>query len=370
MTLNLEEIRLVVDELRSELAGARVVRIYEPAGRRFVFRMRKRKARKDLLIDISPSGSRIHLTARKFKNPPTPPRTCQFLRSRLEGAVLSDISVLEPDRIVRIEFSGPRGRFALVVELFGPNSNLCVLDEGGRLIFAADIKRFERRGIGLGDGYRPPEAPASTTAKKPRFPVSSGGSISAAIDEFYLTKERDDVLSRVRRSLERELRRELAGIEKAISDHSQNIEKGRDAELLRRKAEALIAFGKEIPRGSTTAVVPDPYDPDSKLTVELDPSLDAYRNADRLFKRARKIDRAVAVAQRSIEELRTRAARIEREYEEKLASLESMSTDELESLAGSGGAIRKPARAGGPREFVSRDGLVILVGRNERENHE
>jgi len=371
MTLNFAELSLVVSELRAELLGARVERIQEPAAQRFVFHLRKPRAKgRSLLVDISPAVSRIHLTTRRFRSPPVPPRTCQFLRSRLEGAVLCGVALLESDRIVRLEFSGARGRFALVAELFGPNSNLCVLDGGGRIIFAVHGERLEKRGLGIGDAYNPPERSAPLAAREPRFPVDDEGSMSAAIDEFYLAKERDELLSRARRRLERELARGLAKVEKAIAEHERNIEVAREAARLRRKAEALLAFGKEIVKGSTRVVIPDPYEPGTDLTVELDPSLDAYENADRIFKRAKKLERARAVAEEAIDGLRRRAEQLRREHGERLQSLDSASLGELEVLAAGAVRTRRTRRAGGPREFISHDGLAILVGRSERENHE
>ena len=369
MGVNIAELRLVIKELRAKLIGARLEKIHEPQKFRFTFQLWCRDSEKrTLLVDLSPDGSRIHLTKRKFENPKTPPRACQFLRSRLLGAVIEDVILLEPDRIVRINFSGPAGRFGLVFELFGPASNLFVLDSNGRIIFALRESLLRGRGLAAGDEYRTPDTGGLSPDAEVRFPVERGGSISYAMDEFYEREERKKLLERAKAKLNRELKRELKRLERAVEEHERNLELKSQADEVRKKAEALLTFAARVKKGASEVELPDPYEPQRTLTIQLDPSLTAYANADALFKKARKLARAAAVAESALAELRQRTDEIKEHYKRRLAELESMSADELARFLEAATAAR--GCPSGPREFVSADGLTILVGRNERENHE
>jgi hypothetical protein len=133
---------------------------------------------------------------------------------------------------------------------------------------------------------------------------------------------------------------------------------------LRRQAEALLASASEAP-GQETVELPDPYDPAVRIQVRLDPRLSVHANADRLFDKARRASRArVQVAARlqqthdALAEARTAEAR--------LRSARRL-TDLPEERAATESA---DVGSAGPRRFLTSRGLMLMVGRGARENHE
>jgi hypothetical protein len=162
----------------------------------------------------------------------------------------------------------------------------------------------------------------------------------------------DAAASALRRAhqLERHLERDLARLpEEAV---------------LRRQAEALLASAAEA-AGQDEVDLPDPYDPAVRLHVRLDPRLSLPANADRLFDKARRAARARVQVAARLQETRTTLA------EARSAEARLRSARRLADLPDDP-AASQPAHPGaaGPRRFLTSRGLMLLVGRGARENHE
>ncbi len=133
---------------------------------------------------------------------------------------------------------------------------------------------------------------------------------------------------------------------------------------LRRSAEALLAASGTAPPGADHLDVPDPYDPSQRLRIAIDARLTVPMNANRLFDKARRIDRAA----RHVEQ-RLSAAR---------SDLEGTRAEEAAALAARNVADLSPVRppepggeraaSGGPRRYLTSRGLEVLAGRGAREN--
>src|SRR5439155_25986 len=139
---------------------------------------------------------------------------------------------------------------------------------------------------------------------------------------------------------------------------------------LRQQGELLLAYASAIPPGAPRATLPG-FD-GAPVTIDLDPTLSAVENAQRLFKRYGRVRSA-----RPALEARLRAAADERAYLESARALieQASSSDDLfdlrRELADEGyvRARKTPARPSatpGPRRFVLADGTTtVLVGRTK-----
>lgn len=159
----------------------------------------------------------------------------------------------------------------------------------------------------------------------------------------------------------REVRRLAALVENLERDLAGLV----DAAVLRRAAEALLAAPGTAPAGASEARVPDPYLEGTLLTLRLDPSRDAFGNAEHLFEKAR------------------RAARARDQIEARLAQArpaKQAADDRLLAVTGARGRaelppLGEPRRdpdpadpAAGPRRYLTSHGLFVYVGRGAREN--
>jgi hypothetical protein len=160
---------------------------------------------------------------------------------------------------------------------------------------------------------------------------------------------------RERRRLE-QLELNLSGDGAALPDPAQ----------LRRSAEALLASPR-IPVTLASLDVPDPYREGATIEVAVDPRLDLAANADRLFARARRIERArVQIGER----LESARFELERARVREERALGARRLEELPAPPGVASPGRLDVSGGGIRHYLSSRGLSIWVGRGARENHE
>jgi hypothetical protein len=155
--------------------------------------------------------------------------------------------------------------------------------------------------------------------------------------------------------------RRLARLEEHLR---RDLEALPDAEELRHSAGALLATPGAAPVGATQVEVPDPHAPGRTRSVALDPRIGAHANVDRLFEKARRIERARQRVESRLAETRaeiTAAARRE------AAALEARDRSDLAPAPAN--RLREAEARSGPRHYLTSRGLSMLVGRGARENH-
>lgn len=144
----------VVRELAAWLPGSRVDKVYQPAAETLILKLWGRQGEHRLLFSAAAGQTNLHLTNRRFPNPPAPPRFCQLLRNRLSQ--LQTVQQAEGERVVRLGFlDSEGGPTVLVVELFGVAGNLVLLDDQDRIIDALKRVSDGERVILPGKPYPP-----------------------------------------------------------------------------------------------------------------------------------------------------------------------------------------------------------------------
>jgi predicted ribosome quality control (RQC) complex YloA/Tae2 family protein len=139
------------------------------------------------------------------------------------------------------------------------------------------------------------------------------------------------------------------------------------ADALRRSAEALLAHGGEATPGAAHVDVPDPWDGERRLRIAIDGRVSLPVNANRLFDKARRIDRA----RRHVDQ---RLEQVERDLEsaraDERAALDARNAADLRPLPAAPFRPGAPARraASGPRRYLTSRGLEVVAGRGAREN--
>jgi hypothetical protein len=170
--------------------------------------------------------------------------------------------------------------------------------------------------------------------------------------------ERRAALDRARKALRRleQLELNLAADLRGLADPG----------VLRRQAEALLAYGHALEPGALSAELPDPWEPERTRVVALDPRLSGRANADRLFDKARRAERAAREVELRLRETRTAlaAARAREAQAESARDAAALPAPDERRASDDG----EEGRAG-PRHYLSARGLSILVGRGARENH-
>ncbi|MBF8377604.1 NFACT family protein [Alicyclobacillus mali] len=233
----------------------------------------------------------------------------------------------------------------------------------------------EPASVGLDDVGRAVECAPFRLTCRPRF--AECDTVSEAIRRLFADVGESLHQSRLARELERSVRDHMDRLRGKLVRLEQEWEDAEAEEQLRVKAELLTAYAHEVPRGASEVELPNYYDDNQPLRIDLDPALDAIANAQRLFRMAAKRKRA----RQWIEMERENTRRDLRYLEDVLQSLADTSLENLEEvrreleaqgfLARShrrGTGSKKRSREAEPHAFRSSDGFVIRVGRNNAQN--
>ncbi len=167
------------------------------------------------------------------------------------------------------------------------------------------------------------------------------------------------------------LKREERSIRSTIAKVEREKGKGTDPQELEQKGNAILANVHIIEKGMASVEVDNPYGA-GKIELELDQTLDGPANAERYFKRAKKIRAAAKLAEERLDNLH---ARLQAFAEEREQADKTDDIKELKAIAERHKRKQYDSSDPGeeerfPRRFRSETGLEIFVGRNDRENGE
>ncbi|HKF38214.1 MAG TPA: NFACT family protein, partial [Ktedonobacteraceae bacterium] len=234
-------------------------------------------------------------------------------------------------------------------------------------------------------------------AAMPGVRIRESASINVLIDEFYASAEWRDALESLRAPVRKVLQTQRDRCKRKAELLQQELAVSEEASRYRLQAELLLAFQHEVKRGQSGVVLPNIFEgkdipPD--VTVPLDPRFDAVGNANRLFHKYHKLQRALVLVPGQVEQNATELATIEQlladlmlaetPAEVALVKAEVQAAGYMrgakekesrkQSHKGKGGKQNKgkpvPPGGGVPLHVQSRDGFTLLIGKNSRQNEE
>jgi predicted ribosome quality control (RQC) complex YloA/Tae2 family protein len=200
------------------------------------------------------------------------------------------------------------------------------------------------------------------------------GSISQAVEAYYGQMVGEDAYAAARRRAREAIFRARDRVRRKQEALQRSRVSQAQVEELRLKGEMILAYAHLIKPGQRELAAPIESD-EPPLLIELDPILSPVENAQRYFGRYKKAKSAAeeipALLQR---------AELEMRYLDQLEADLDLAANrpeirEVEACLAEAGYIReKPrrrkVRRSQPLSVNSKDGLLILVGRNSRQNEE
>lgn len=205
--------------------------------------------------------------------------------------------------------------------------------------------------------------------------VDEKESFSALLDEFY--SERDRIVRMKVRSqdLLRVLSTSSDRLSRKINNQRGELEQCAKRDELRLCGDLVSANLYRLKKGQDFAELENYYDPSQPpVRVKLDPALTPSRNAQKYYKGYRKARTAEQILTVQIEKAGQELTYLDTVFDELSRASDEHDLAEIRSELTEQGYIRKAERSrkqsktAGPMEFVSREGLRILVGRNNRQN--
>ncbi|OQO71406.1 hypothetical protein BH747_00810 [Enterococcus villorum] len=202
----------------------------------------------------------------------------------------------------------------------------------------------------------------------------SYSTLSSLLDAYYQEKTEKDRAKQQGGELIRKIENELKRNKNKLKKREQTLKDSENAENYRRDGELLTTFMTQVPRGASEVTLPNYYEEDQPIKIALDPALSPNQNAQKYFHRYQKLKNAVKLIGQQIED-----AKNEIQYlESVLSQLEiagPMDIDVIkEELTAEGYLKRNTAKKqkrkkpSQPDHYLSDDGTLILVGKNNLQN--
>lgn len=411
--MDLTILQLIARELNELLPGAFVNKIHQPLPREIVLRMRPRgEGEKKLMLSADPQLGRIHLTTLRIPNPPRPPRLCSFLRAHFQGAVITEVTAAEDDRVVAVMAArGPqhdRSERRLILELLGRDSNIILVDGStGRIMDCLHHlpgKESGSRIVVPGEHYVPPpkhgrkadplDAATAEMRVSPGIAMGPNGkrrltlratppddecfdSINAAADALFTTKLGSTLLEQLRRQIVAPIKSRISSLDRRLSKIKADEKRLKDFAERSYEGELLKANLGKMRKGMATIEVLD-WNSGQNRIVALDPALSPIENMERIFKKSAKGKRGEkAVQQRLAQTLEERQALEDSLFfvsnAESIAELGDLSgplrvDDQVNSVRSQQNYPDRGKESSLFRSFRTPTGRVVLVGKSGKGN--
>ncbi len=300
MVINIDYLTLkaFVEENIDFIIGARLQKIQQPTRRDFILTLRNNGISKKLYINTSPQTYHICFMSernekrRNLEIPKHPPMFCMLLRKYLEGCKISDVLLVENERIVEFhfevtdEFSQARS-LCLCAELMGKHSNVILYDRETSVIIGcahnvgAEKSRYRELQGGLKYIY-PPTAP-KPPAESLLLEMRNQESVAELIDNYFSDIQERTNINNEKNRLTALVLPKLKKVKNSMVKIEALLKKRDNTEKYKLYGELLTANLYKKSDYQSNIEVYD-YVNDKQIVIELDKNMTLNENAQRYFK--------------------------------------------------------------------------------------
>ncbi len=202
-------------------------------------------------------------------------------------------------------------------------------------------------------------------------------SISECVDTFFRERAIADIARSRTSGYMRLIKNELVRSRQKAEKFAALLDAAADAEAWRVMGELLTAYPHEVSKGQTRVFLPNFYDQETPLSIDLDPAKTALENANVYFKRYNKYKKGRVKTLEQLEAARTDTLYLESVLHE-LESCALSDLPQIEAELREAGYLKKTPNSRGQTgkkteplrhaTYFAQDGTPIFVGRNNREN--
>ncbi len=246
------------------------------------------------------------------------------------------------------------------------------LYEAFKSIFDPMMNREWQTGIGREMGVVSAFAPYELTHLE--WDVSE--SMSASITEYFGTIEGVDAYNEAKKPVQAAIEKTRSKLSSKLASLESGLHDDSEREKLKQSGELILAYQYAIQDGQEELLAQ--YDMDApELVISLNPDLSALENAQTYFRKYEKAKSALDEVPQLIQETTIELDFIEQletdlmtasnwvEIDDVIQTLQTRGHWQGKKLKRIGGGGRQ-----GPLKVVSRDGYVVWVGRNSRQNEQ
>ncbi|WP_268913067.1 NFACT RNA binding domain-containing protein [Lentilactobacillus sp. SPB1-3] len=201
--------------------------------------------------------------------------------------------------------------------------------------------------------------------------------LSELLDAFYASKAQRDRVREQGAVLIAVVRKQLKKNRNKLKNLDKDLKQTEHADSFRIQGEILTTYLNQIERGSNNIELPNFYDDNKPITIQLDNSISPSENAQKYFKKYQKLKNAVKylheqieITQSEVDYFESIQSQIELANPEDLVDirLELEQEGYLRNHDQHKKAKKNRQKISKPEKYVSSDGTEILVGKNNLQN--
>lgn len=199
-------------------------------------------------------------------------------------------------------------------------------------------------------------------------------SFNELLDAVYSDKAERDRVKQQGGELIKRIENERKRTVSKLAKRQQTLKDSENAEIYRRNGELLTTFMQQVPRGATSVELPNYYEENQPVVIQLQPELTPNQNAQKYFQKYQKLRNAVKLIYQQIDEAQAEISYLD----SVLSQLEIASPVDIEVIKEeliAEGYVKKPTKKRArqekksqPERFLASDGTLLLVGRNNLQN--
>ena len=295
----------IVDELQN-IQDYKIDKIYQPDKNTVILGLYGNYTNVSILACISSNNYRIHLTTNLVKNPTIAPNFCMLLRKHILGYKIKDIYTKSLERIVFIELEnlensivntfngiGLSNLKALTMDIKSKNEYTSQKNVA-HIIYNSILEILNIKNLSI-----------KTTSQKNDSPndyclVSScennSYSLNFAIDDFYFSKETNEIFKNFRNMLLNIILSTLKKYEKRLQNIDEKLEECKSMDKYKLYGELLTANLYRIPGYNTDSIsLENYYNNNELIKIPLDKKYSPQYNAKRYYKKYSKLKNALEI---------------------------------------------------------------------------
>ncbi len=300
-------LEVMVAALAEELQETFITKVHQMTPYHLLLRLRGggRGGERRLLISAAPREAGLHISSRRYLNPPRPLRFCAYLRHHFQGAKIKTIEKVVGDRIVIIRAARRHEEEKqLIIELIGKRGNVLMTRGEEMLIGALMLEKGTPQRLKTGSPYQLPDPVCETaTDNRPAILFETIGindfrtrpeQLQTQYDNWFFphykkhygdleTRNSSKALQQYQRRLQKRVKKLTAEQE----EKAKHIDDNRFGDLLKGEIHRLK-------RGCEKVVVTDYYSTTlEKIELSLNPALSPLANMEKFYKNAKKAKRGL-----------------------------------------------------------------------------
>ncbi|CAH1850210.1 NFACT RNA binding domain-containing protein [Convivina praedatoris] len=198
-------------------------------------------------------------------------------------------------------------------------------------------------------------------------------SLGELLDAYYLGKAERERVNQQAGSLVRLVKNELKKNHNKLKKLNQTLLDSQNADQYKVMGDLLITYPHLVQKGMQSVQIENYYDNNTLLTIPLDPRLDGLKNAEKYFRKYRKlrtakdfVDQQIILTQAEVDYFDQITAQLA------VASPKDVADIKLELIHGgylrTKGKNKQKPKVSQPDQFTASDGTLIEVGKNNLQN--